>query len=107
MWGTQVTARSRGKAGQSARKGNGERGRGRTQGGWQGSEDQRVGVLQEADPLEAGLLPPPRQARGVQQRMDVAVPVRFSLNLEGVSLLQRQMSFRVQQTGHLCSPPAP
>ena len=56
----------------------------RTERGGQPPEHQAIGVLEEADPLEALRQPGLAQPRRVQQHVHVAVPVRLGLNSKGI-----------------------
>ena len=71
------------------------------EGGRQAAEDEAVGVLEEAEPAQPRIPPARREARGVQQRVHIAVAVRLGLQGKGVALLQGQPRVPVRQTRHL------
>lgn len=79
----------------------GGRAAGHTEGGWDAAEDEGVGVLEEGDPAHASRHPALEQARRVQQRMHVTMPVRLCLYREWVVRIQRQVRFPVAQACHL------
>ena len=59
-----------------------------TKGCRQCSEDQAIGVLEEANPLHTSLLPLLDQARAVEQGMHITVAVRFALDHIGIIFFQ-------------------
>jgi hypothetical protein len=60
----------------------------------------RIGVLKEANPLAPLLRPLVYSAGGVQQRMYVAMPVRFGLNRVVVIVTERKLGFVIHYGGH-------
>lgn len=68
---------------------------------WQSSEDKPVGVLKEAHPLHAILLPAIHQTSAMQQCMNITMPMWLLLNHVRVIFLESKMGIIVGQTGNL------
>lgn len=62
---------------------------------WQSPEHKAIGILEEADPLHATLLPALHQPCAVQQCMYIAMPMGLLLYDVWIILLQCQVSIIV------------